>query len=131
MWFSLTTQGSSIDVADGVVGSITARFALRTRDPYAGRRRTRTSASYPYLAVADYVIACRVDGDDVMILRVLHSSNDIEALFGEYIEVAYCGRPHYWTPFWTSGCPACMRTFGRRSSHRFCTGCALRFYHSK
>jgi plasmid stabilization system protein ParE len=31
--------------------------------------------------VGDYVIAYRVDGDSVLILRVLRGSRDIEALF--------------------------------------------------
>ena len=39
IWFFLATQSSSIDVADRVVDSITARFALLTRQPYIGRRR--------------------------------------------------------------------------------------------
>ena len=33
------------------------------------------------VVVGDYVIAYRVDRDDVLILRVLRGSRDIEALF--------------------------------------------------
>jgi plasmid stabilization system protein ParE len=39
IWYFLATQSSSIDVADRVIDSITARFALLARQPYIGRRR--------------------------------------------------------------------------------------------
>ena len=82
IWYFLATQSSSIDVADRVVDSITARFALLTRQPYIGRRRDEDlRPGIRTLPVGDYVIAYRVDGADVLILRVLRGSRDIEALF--------------------------------------------------
>ena len=39
IWYFLATQNNSIDVADRVVDSITARFLLLARQPYIGRRR--------------------------------------------------------------------------------------------
>jgi len=42
IWYFLATQSSSIDVADRVIDSITARFALLARQPYIGRRRDET-----------------------------------------------------------------------------------------
>lgn len=82
IWYFLATQSSSIDVADRVVDSITARFVLLAREPYIGRRRDEDlRPGIRTFPVGDYVIAYRVDGDDVLILRVLRGSRDIEALF--------------------------------------------------
>ncbi len=84
IWYFLATQSSSIEVADRVVDSITARFALLTRQPYIGRRRDEDlRPGIRTFPVGDYVIAYRVDGDDVLVLRVLRGSRDIEALFRE------------------------------------------------
>lgn len=84
IWYFLATQSSSIDVADRVVDSIAARFALLTRQPYIGRRRDEDlRPGIRTFPVGDYVIAYRVDGADVLILRVLRGSRDIEALFHE------------------------------------------------
>jgi toxin ParE1/3/4 len=75
-------RNSSIDVADRVIDSITTRFALLARQPYIGRRRDEDlRPSVRSFVVGDYVIAYRVDGDNVLILRVLRGSRDIEALF--------------------------------------------------
>jgi plasmid stabilization system protein ParE len=63
IWYFLATQSSSADVADGVVDSITARFALLARQPYIGRRRDEDlRPGVRSLVVGDYVIAFRVDG---------------------------------------------------------------------
>ena len=84
IWYFLATQSSSIGVADRVVDSITARFVLLARQPYIGRRRDEDlRPGVRTFPVGDYVIAYRVDGDDVLILRVLRGSRDIEALFRE------------------------------------------------
>jgi toxin ParE1/3/4 len=82
IWYFLATQSSSIDVADRVIDSITARFALLAHHPYIGRRRDEDlRPGVRSFVVGDYLIAYRVDGDDVLILRVLRGSRDIEALF--------------------------------------------------
>src|SRR5438132_14435467 len=79
---SLANQSSSIEVADRVIDSITARFALLARQPYIGRRRDEDlRPGVRSFVVGDYVIAYRVDGDNVLILRVLRGSRDLEALF--------------------------------------------------
>ena len=82
IWYFLATQSSNIDVSDRVIDSITARFALLARQPYIGRRRDEDlRPGVRSFVVGDYVIAYRVDGDNVLILRVLRGSRDIEALF--------------------------------------------------
>ena len=82
IWYFLATESSNVDVADRVIDSITARFALLASQPYIGRRRDEDlRPGVRSLVVGDYVIAYRVDGDNVLILRVLRGSRDIEALF--------------------------------------------------
>ncbi|MEO8680582.1 MAG: type II toxin-antitoxin system RelE/ParE family toxin [Vicinamibacterales bacterium] len=82
IWHFLATESSNVDVADRVVDSITARFALLTRQPYIGRRRDEDlRPGVRSFVVGDYMIAYRVDGAHVLILRVLRGSRDIEALF--------------------------------------------------
>ena len=82
IWYFLATPSSSIDVADRVVDSITARFVLLARQPHIGRRRDEDlRPGIRTFPVGDYVIAYRVDGADVLILRVMRGSRDIEALF--------------------------------------------------
>jgi toxin ParE1/3/4 len=82
IWYFLAIQSSNIEVADRVIDSITARFVLLARQPYIGRRRDEDlRPGVRSFVVGDYVIAYRVDGDNVRILRVLRGSRDIEALF--------------------------------------------------
>jgi toxin ParE1/3/4 len=82
--YFLATESNSVDVADRVIDSITARFELLVRQPYIGRRRDEDiRPGVRSFVVGDYVIAYRVDGDNILILRVLRGSRDIEALFRE------------------------------------------------
>ena len=82
IWYFLATESSSIDVADRAIDSITARFALLALQPYMGRRRDEDLRPGVRSFVAgNCVIVYRVDGDNVLILRVLRASRDIEALF--------------------------------------------------
>ena len=88
IWHFLATQSSNIDIADRVIDSITARFALLARQPYIGRRRDEDlRPGVRSFVVGDYVIAYRVDGDNVLVLRVLRGSRDIEALFRDELGV--------------------------------------------
>lgn len=65
-----------------MIDSIAARFALLSHQPYIGRRHDEDlRPGVRSFVVGDYVIAYRVDGDNVLILRVLRGSRDIEALF--------------------------------------------------
>ena len=65
-----------------MIDSITARFGVLARQPYIGRRRDQDlRPGVRSFVVGDYVIPYRVDGDNVLILRVLRGSRDIEALF--------------------------------------------------
>jgi len=65
-----------------LVDFITERFFFLATFPYAGRARDEDfgpgSRSFP---VGEYVVVSCVDGNDVLILRVVHGRRDLEALF--------------------------------------------------
>lgn len=79
IWLYVTQEAGSAARADRLIESITGRFWLLSRYPHMGRRRDDDLRpglrSFP---VADYVILYRVEGADVLILRVLRGSRDIE-----------------------------------------------------
>jgi toxin ParE1/3/4 len=83
IWYYVATKSGSLDVADRLIDSITDRFTLLARYPNIGRARDEDLRlglrSFP---VGEYVIMYRIQAEDVLILRVLRGSRDIEALFG-------------------------------------------------
>ena len=82
IWYFIATESGSVDIADRFVDTITARFANLAKHPYIGRQRDHDlRPGVRTFPVGDYIIAYRVDGGDVLILRVLRGSRDIEELF--------------------------------------------------
>jgi toxin ParE1/3/4 len=84
IWYYVATKSGNFDVADRFIDSITDRFFLLASHPNIGRARDEDLRpglrSFP---VREYVIIYRVIQDeDVLILRVLRGSRNIEALFG-------------------------------------------------
>ena len=81
IWYYIARESHSIEIADRAVDSITDRFFLLATYPHVGRRRDEDLLpglrSFP---VGEYVIIYRVEAADVLILRVLRGSRDIEAL---------------------------------------------------
>lgn len=80
--YYIATESGRLDAARRVVGSIIARIFLLGENPYLGRSRDDDLGpgrrSFP---VGRYVIVYRVTGGDVLVLRIVHSRRDIEALF--------------------------------------------------
>ena len=73
----------SADIADRLVDSITERFFLVARHPYLGRAREEDlRPGLPSFQVGEWVIIYRIDAVDVVILRVLRGSRNIEVLLG-------------------------------------------------
>jgi toxin ParE1/3/4 len=67
----------------GSSNAITNRFYLFAMHPNIGRARDRDlRPGLRSFAVGEYVIIYRIHEDDVLVLRVLHGSRDIAALFG-------------------------------------------------
>jgi toxin ParE1/3/4 len=76
-------ETGSLEIAERLIDSITDRFALLGKYPHAGRRRDDLRQDLRGFPVGRYVILYRVDGDDAVILRVVHGRRDLEALFEE------------------------------------------------
>jgi toxin ParE1/3/4 len=83
IWYYVATKSGSLDVADRFIDSITDRFFLLASHPNLGRARDEDLRpglrSFP---VGKYVIIYRIQDEDVLILRVLRGSRNIEAMFG-------------------------------------------------
>jgi len=81
IWYYIAKESRSIEVADRVIDSITERFLLLAAHPHIGRRRDHDLRpglrSFP---VGEYVVIYRVEDEDVLILRVVRGSRDIEGL---------------------------------------------------
>src|SRR5258708_35113775 len=81
IWYYVVKESGSIDIADRLIDSVSARFYLLACHPHVGRRRDEDLRpglrSFP---VGEYVIIYRLEKDDALILQVLRGSRDIEAL---------------------------------------------------
>ncbi len=83
IWVHVARESGSIDIATRVLDSITERFWLLARYPYVGRRRDDDlRPGLRSFTAGDYVIIHSIVEDDVvLILRVVHGSRDLVALF--------------------------------------------------
>ena len=79
LWYYVASN-SSVETADRLVDSITARFFLLGTHPYAGRRRDDLRPGVRAFPVGAHVLLYRVEGHDVRIQRVVRGSRDLEAL---------------------------------------------------
>ena len=83
IWYYIATESGSLETADRLIDSITARFYLLATHPNLGRRRDQDlRPGLRTFPVGDYTIVYRVEDADVVILRVLRGSRDMNALFG-------------------------------------------------
>jgi len=76
IWHRIATESGSIDIANGVVDSITEAFALFARAPNAGTRRSEIEEGVRAFPVSKYIIYYRVAGPYVVISRVIHGMRD-------------------------------------------------------
>ena len=82
LWLFVASNGS-VEAADRLVDAIAARFHMLAQHPEAGRRRDDDlRPGVRTFPVGEYVIAYRLEGDDVLILRVIRGSRDSGAVFG-------------------------------------------------
>jgi toxin ParE1/3/4 len=83
IWYYIAIKSRSVEIADRLIDSVTDRFFLLASHPNVGRPRDEDLRpglrSFP---VGEYVIIYRIQDEDVLILRVLRGSRNIEALFG-------------------------------------------------
>ncbi len=76
-------ESGSVDVADRFIDSLTERFLLLADYPYAGRRRDDLQLGIRGFPVGEYVILYRVKDADVVIVRVVRGSRDLDAFLGD------------------------------------------------
>ena len=84
IWIFIASESGSADSADRVLDSIAGTLNVLRRSPYAGRSRDQDLRpglrSFP---AGNHVIFYQIESGDVQVLRVLHGSRDIKAIFPE------------------------------------------------
>jgi toxin ParE1/3/4 len=81
--YYLFLDSGSLDVADRLSESITGRFAMLATHPRAGRRRDDLRPGLRGFPAGAYIVLYRVEDGDVVIVRVLRGSRDLEGIFRE------------------------------------------------
>ena len=71
---------SSLETADRFVESIYRRFLLLGEHPHAGRRRDDLRPGLRVFPAGAYLVLYRVEGNDVLIQRVVRGSRDLATL---------------------------------------------------
>ena len=80
IWLYVARQSSSIEIANRLVDGIADRFLTIASFPQIGRPRREFGAASRSFAIGEYVIIYCLEGDDVLILRVVHGRRDLENL---------------------------------------------------
>ncbi len=83
IWNYVATRSGSMEVADRLIDSIADRFLLLAMHPYLGRARDEDlRPGLRNFPVGEYLIIYRIEGEDVVILRVIQGNRDVQGLFG-------------------------------------------------
>lgn len=81
IWWYVAKESGNVATAQGVISSLTERFYVLASHPRAGRARDDDlGAGRRAFPVERHIIVYIIAGDDVLILRVAHSSQDLKAL---------------------------------------------------
>lgn len=83
IWYYIAKKSGSINIANGVVDSITETFPLLSRAPEAGTRRDEIEPGLRGFPVANYIVYYRDSGQYVVISRVIHGMRDQKAAYVE------------------------------------------------
>jgi toxin ParE1/3/4 len=83
-WHYVATESNS-DIADRLIDAITSRILLVARYPHLGRRRDADlrPGLRTFVAKALVLVYRVLDDGDVLVLRVLRGSRDLEALLAD------------------------------------------------
>ena len=82
IWYYTASESGSLDIADRLIDALTERFFLLALQPHIGRHRDHDlRPGLRRFPVSAYAILYRIDAADVLILRIIHGSRDIPALF--------------------------------------------------
>jgi len=77
IWWYTACQSGSAARARSVVARITDRFPLVAANPYMGRSRDDLRPGLRSFAAGEYLIFYRIEGSDVVVLRIVHGRRDI------------------------------------------------------
>jgi toxin ParE1/3/4 len=84
IWIYIASESGSAEIADRVLDSVGHTLSLLRRSPFAGRSRdTDLRPDLRSFPSGNYVIFYRIESGDVQVLRVIHGSRDIKAIFPE------------------------------------------------
>lgn len=81
--FYIFLESGSLDVSDRLIQSMTERFDLLDRYPFAGRTRDDLRPGIRGFPVGAYVLLYRIEESTPVILRIVRGSRDLETLFLE------------------------------------------------
>lgn len=81
IWYHIATRSGSIEIADGVIHSITRTFSLFADTPDAGIRRDEIEPGVRTFPVGKYIIYYRESGKYLVISRVIHGMRDQTAAY--------------------------------------------------
>jgi len=76
IWYRIATKSGSIEIANGVVESITETFKLFASTPGAGKFRPEIDPGVQGFPVGNYIIYYRESGNYIVISRVIHGMRD-------------------------------------------------------
>ena len=74
------------EAANKVIKEITVKFAILRDYPHMGREQDRMLVNLRSFAVKSHIIFYQPIEDGIEILRVLHSSRDIERIFENFFD---------------------------------------------
>jgi toxin ParE1/3/4 len=78
--YYVAVESGSLETADRLLESIYRRFLLLGQHPHTGRRRDDIRPGLRSFSSGPYVVLYRVQGNDVLIQRVVRGSRDLAAL---------------------------------------------------
>lgn len=81
IWHRVAAQSGSIDIADGVVDSITEVFPLFAHTPQAGTKRDEIEEGVRGFPVGKYLVYYRESGPYVIVSRIIHGMRDQKSAY--------------------------------------------------
>ena len=81
IWRHIAQRSQSIEIADGVIDSITKTFPLFAQSPQAGTRRDEIERGVRAFPVGKYIIYYREAAEQIVIARVIHGMRHQKTAF--------------------------------------------------
>lgn len=83
IWFYVATKSGSIEIADNFIDTLTEHFKLFTHTPEAGTLRNDVGRNVRGFPVRKYIIYYRIEGQYILISRILHGNREQPSAFHE------------------------------------------------